>query len=106
MLNILEFRIFDVGVFLVFCTLNAKNLAFSMPDTSALRASTSHNSNSTLFYHSKKPLYHYTIPFYNTSNFSNFYFPTLLIKIIYLRNKIIYCKIISFLSYLSLLSNF
>ena len=35
MLNILEFRTFDVGVFLVFCVLNAKNLAFSMPNASA-----------------------------------------------------------------------
>ena len=25
------------------------------------------NSNATLFYNSKKLLYHYTIPFYNTS---------------------------------------
>ena len=32
------------------------------------------NSNSTLFYHSKKPLYHYTIPFYNTSHIPKLYF--------------------------------
>ena len=31
-----------------------------------LRALASGNFNSTLFYHSKKLLYHYTIPFYNT----------------------------------------
>ena len=55
-------------------------------------------------YHFKKLLYHYTIPLYNTSNIPNFYFPTLLIKIIYLHNKIIYPKIISFLSHLSHLS--
>ena len=55
-----------------------------------VRALALKNSNSTLFYHSKKPLYHYTIPFYNTSSIPNFYFPILLIKIIYLHNKIIY----------------
>ena len=31
-------------------------------------------SNSTLFYHSKKLLYHYTIPFYNTSIIPKLYF--------------------------------
>ena len=69
-----------------------------------VRALASYNSNSTLFYHFKKPLYHYTILFYNTSSIPNFYFPTLLIKIIYLHNKIIYPKIIYFLSHLFPLS--
>ena len=32
-----------------------------------LRALALENSNATLFYNSKKPFYHYTIPFYNTS---------------------------------------
>ena len=32
-----------------------------------IRALALENSNTTLFYNSKKPLYHYTIPFYNTS---------------------------------------
>ena len=32
------------------------------------------SSNSTLFYHSKKPLYHYTIPFYNTYSIPKLYF--------------------------------
>jgi len=53
-----------------------------------VRASASRNFNSTLFFHLKKSLYHYTISFYNTSSISNFYFPILLIKIIYLHNKI------------------
>ena len=60
---------------------------------SIVRASASRNFNFTLFYHLKKPLYHYTIPFYNTSSIPNFYFSILLIKIIYLHNKIIYPKI-------------
>ena len=34
----------------------------------------------------------YTIPFYNTFSIPNFYFSILLIKIIYLHNKIIYIK--------------
>ena len=38
----------------------------------ALRASASGNFNSTLFYHSKKLLYHYNIPFYNTSTSQTF----------------------------------
>ena len=46
------------------------------------------NFNAILFYNSKKSLYHYTIPFYNTFSIPNFYFPILLIKIIYLHNKI------------------
>ena len=54
------------------------------------RASALGNSNYTLFCHPKKLFYHYTIPFYNTSSIPNFYFPILLIKIIYLHNKIIY----------------
>ena len=37
-----------------------------------LRALASGNFNSTLFYHSKKLLYHYTIPFYNTSTSQTF----------------------------------
>ena len=32
-----------------------------------IRALALKNSNATLFYNSKKPLYYYTIPFYNTS---------------------------------------
>ena len=56
------------------------------------RASASRNYNSTLFYHPKKLLYHYIIPFYNTTNIPKFYFPILLLKIIYLHNKIIYPK--------------
>ena len=57
-----------------------------------MRALASHNSNFTLFYHSKMPLYHYTIPFYNTSSIPNFYFSILLIKIIYLHYKIIFIR--------------
>ena len=53
-----------------------------------LRASASRNSNSILFYHSKEPLYHYTILFYNISSIPNFYFPILLIKIIYPKTQI------------------
>ena len=65
---------------------------FSFKDfTKVCRAS--QNFNSTLFYHPKKSLYHYTISFYNISNIPNFYLPILLIKIIYLHNKIIYPKI-------------
>ena len=71
-----------------------------------VRALALENSNSTLFYHSKKSLYHYTIPFYNTSSIPNFYFSILLIKIIYLHNKIIYPKITSSLPSLFSLSNF
>ena len=33
------------------------------------RALALENSDDTLFYNSKKPFYHYTIPFYNTSTF-------------------------------------
>ena len=61
------------------------------------RASALGNSNSTLFCCPKKPLYHYTIPFYNTSSIPNFYFPILLIKIIYLHNKIIFSQSPSFI---------
>ena len=46
----------------------------------------------TLFYHFKSYFIIYTIPFYNTFSISNFYFFILLIKIIYLHNKIIYIK--------------
>ena len=53
-----------------------------------LRASTSRNYNSTIFYHLKKLLYHYTIPFYNTSSISKFYFPILFLKIIYPKTQI------------------
>ena len=35
----------------------------------------------------QKPLYHSTMSFYNNSSIPNFYFPILLIKIIYLHNK-------------------
>ena len=52
------------------------------------RASTSRNYNSTIFYHLKKLLYHYTIPFYNTSSISKFYFPILFLKIIYPKTQI------------------
>ena len=45
---------------------------------------------SILFYHSKNYFINYTISFYNTSSISDFYFPILLIKIIYLHNKIIF----------------
>ena len=38
------------------------------------RALALENSNSTLFYHSKKSFYHYTIPFYNTSSIPKLYF--------------------------------
>ena len=58
------------------------------PMHATLRASASRNSNSILFYHSKEPLYHYTILFYNTSSIPNFYFPILLIKIIYPKTQI------------------
>ena len=61
-----------------------------------VRASTSRNSNSTLFYHPKKSLYHYTILFYNTSHIPSFYFPILLIKIIYLHNKIYFSFFVFF----------
>ena len=37
-----------------------------------LRALASGNFNSILFYHSKKLLYHYNIPFYNTSTSQTF----------------------------------
>ena len=57
-----------------------------------LRASASQKFNSTLFYYPEKPLYYYTIPFYNTFNIPNFYFTIQHIKIIFLRNKIIYPK--------------
>ena len=60
------------------------------PYAQVLRALALGNSNSTLFYHPKKPFYHYTIACYNISSISNFYFPILFIKIIYLHNKIIY----------------
>ena len=40
----------------------------------ALRVLVLENSNSTLFYHSKKSLYHYTIPFYNISSIPKLYF--------------------------------
>ena len=59
-----------------------------------------------IFYHFKKLLYYlYHIILQHTQH-PNFYFPILLIKIIYLPNKIIYPKTISILSHLSLLSNF
>ena len=71
---------------------NYPSLNYHIPARPIIRASTSHNSNSTLFYYSKKPFYHYTISFYNTSSIPNLYFLILLIKIIYLHNKIIYPK--------------
>ena len=69
-----------------------------------VRASTSHNFNSTLFYHSKKSLYHYIIPFYNIFSIPIFYFSILLIKIIYLHNKIIFPPIIIIYSFFLILS--
>ena len=62
-----------------------------------IRALALENSNATLFYNSKKPflsLYHIILQYFHISNF---YFPILLIKIIYL-------KIISSLPSLSSLS--
>ena len=38
-------------------------LVFQVPKCIALRALALGNANATLFYHSKTPLYHYTIPF-------------------------------------------
>ena len=56
-----------------------------------------------IFYHLKKLLYYlYHIILQHTQH-PNFYFPILLIKIIYLPNKIIYPKTISILSHLSTL---
>ena len=50
--------------------------------------------NATLFYFTilKSYFINYTIPCYNTFNILNFYFPILLIKIIYLYNKIIFLQ--------------
>ena len=39
-----------------------------------IRALVLENFNSTLFYYFKKSLYHYTIPFYNTSIIPKLYF--------------------------------
>ena len=69
-----------------------------------LLASPYHNSNSILFYHSKKSLYYYTIQFYNIYSILNFYFPILLIKIIYLHNKIIFPPITFIYSFFLVLS--
>ena len=49
-----------------------------------IRALASRNSNSTLFYHPKKQLYHYTIPFYNTSSIPKLYYFTILFKYYFL----------------------
>ena len=62
----------------------------TLAKTSSRKALALENSNSTLFYYPKKPLYHYTISFYNISSIPNFYFPILLIKIIYLHDIIMY----------------
>ena len=40
--------------------------------TLGLQALALENSNAILFYNSKKPLYHYTIPFYNISTSQTF----------------------------------
>ena len=45
---------------------------------------------SILFYYPKNYFINYIISFYNIFSISNFYFPILLIKIIYLHNKIIF----------------
>ena len=55
-----------------------------------LRASPSGFYISSYFIIPKSYFINYTIPFYNTSSIPNFYFPILLIKIIYLHNKIIF----------------
>ena len=57
-----------------------------------LRASTSENSIIFYFTISKSHFITYTEPFYNTSNIPKFYFTIQHIKIIFLRNKIIYPK--------------
>ena len=57
-----------------------------------LRAFVSGNTILSYFTISKSYFINYTIPFYNTSNIPTFIFPILLIKIIYLPNKIIYPK--------------
>ena len=57
-----------------------------------LRAFVSENIILSCFIISKNYFINYTIPFYNTSNIPTFIFPILLIKIIYLPNKIIYPK--------------
>ena len=55
---------------------------------------------------SQNSLYHLYYIILKHTQHINFYFPILLIKIIYLPNKIIYSKTISILSHLSPLSNF
>ena len=55
-----------------------------------LRASPSGFHISSYFTILKSYFINYTISFYNTSSIPNFYFPILLIKIIYLHNKIIF----------------
>ena len=42
------------------------------------------NFNFTLFYHLKKPLHHYIIPFYNTSSIPKLYYFTILLKCYFL----------------------
>ena len=56
------------------------------------RASTSENSILFYFTISKSHFIIYTILFYNTSNIPKFYFTIQYVKIIFLRNKIIYPK--------------
>ena len=58
-----------------------------------LRAFAAGNTILSYFTISKIYFINYTISFYNTSNIPTFIFPILLIKIIYLLNKIIYPKI-------------
>ena len=58
----------------------------------SLRALALKNAILLYFTISKSHFIIYTIPFYNTFNIPNFYFSILLIKIIYLHNKIIYIK--------------
>ena len=76
------------GVLTYICVHCRYNLQNVWQICKTLRASTSRNYNSTVFYHLKKLLYHYTIPFYNTSSISKFYFPILFLKIIYPKTQI------------------
>ena len=76
------------GVLTYICVHCRYNLQNVWQICKTFRASTSRNYNSTIFYHLKKLLYHYTIPFYNTSSISKFYFPTLFLKIIYPKTQI------------------
>ena len=76
------------GVLTYICVHCRYNLQNVWQICKTLRASTSRNYNSTIFYHLKKLLYHYTISFYNASSISKFYFPILFLKIIYPKTQI------------------